>query len=565
MSLFSSLQLAGNTLNAAQVGIQVTGNNIANASTPGYLRQELVLTPAQTQKKGDLLLGTGVQISGVVQKIDKFLESRLHTANSDLANGATQEAAYRELELVLGELSDTDLSTALTNFFGSIQDVLNQPESTAVRNLSVLEGQKLADDIRRLYGRVDDLRVNLNQQVASSSDDINRLLKDVADLNFKIVSIEGGATSRSDAVGLRDQRQIALTELSGLISIRAVEQEDGQVTVFTGGDFLVFDSQYRKVETVYEEKNGISAAQIQIVETAKKIDDSSGQLAGLTESRDNILGGFLTQLDDFASQLISEFNKSFSQGQGLSGYGSITSEFAVENAELPLDQAGLAFTPTNGSFALQVKNKQSGVTNTTDIQIDLDGLDQDTSLSDLAAALNAVDGVTAKVSPSRKLEITSDSPDIEFAFSGDNSGVLAALGVNHFFSGTGAGSININQTIRKDPGLFAASSGGVGVDTANAEKLASLLDRSLPSADGKSLAEIYDRLAANTSQGASVSRAVADGFRVFQQTLDNQKLSISGVNLDEEAINLITYQRAYQASARYISTVSDLLDVLVNL
>ena len=87
MSLFSSIQLANNALLAAQLGIQVTGNNIANANTPGYIRQSVVLTPAPTQRYGDLLLGMGVDVSAVIQRTDKFLEERHRAAVSDLANG----------------------------------------------------------------------------------------------------------------------------------------------------------------------------------------------------------------------------------------------------------------------------------------------------------------------------------------------------------------------------------------------------------------------------------------------------------------------------------------------
>src|SRR5687768_17818096 len=109
MSLFGSIQLANNALLAMQLGIQVTGNNIANANTPGYIRQNVVLTPAATQRKGDLLLGLGVQVSAIIQQTDKFLDERLRAAVSDLANGETQEQAFTQLETILGELGDTDL------------------------------------------------------------------------------------------------------------------------------------------------------------------------------------------------------------------------------------------------------------------------------------------------------------------------------------------------------------------------------------------------------------------------------------------------------------------------
>ena len=115
-----------------------------------------------------------------------------------------------------------------------------------------------------------------------------------------------------------------------------------------------------------------------------------------------------------------------------------------------------------------------------------------------------------------------------------------------------------------DP-TFAASQSGIGADTQNAVLLAGFLDRPLDTQGGATLAQTYEKLVSETTQGAAVSRAVADGFRAFQQTLQGQKLAISGVSLDEEAINMITYQRMFQASARYIATLTELLDILVNL
>src|SRR5690606_24239827 len=144
MSLFGSMQIGKNALSAAQLGLQVAGNNIANASTPDYLRQDLELHSAGPRRVGGLLLGTGVQVHAVVQQVDKFLEERLRGAISDFAKGEAQEKAYVLFETLLGELSDNDLSTSLAQFFGSLHNVVNQPEDTSIRNLAVLAGSNLA-------------------------------------------------------------------------------------------------------------------------------------------------------------------------------------------------------------------------------------------------------------------------------------------------------------------------------------------------------------------------------------------------------------------------------------
>src|SRR5688572_15936420 len=163
MSLFGSIQLAKNALRAQQIGLQVVGQNIANANTPGYIREEVIFSPAPTQRVGGLLLGLGVDVTAVVQKVDQFLEERLRGATSDRSESEIQEQTYLQLESLMGELSDTDLSTSLNNFFSGIHEILNQPESGSIRNLAVLQGRTLANDINQLAMRVGQVRTDLNE------------------------------------------------------------------------------------------------------------------------------------------------------------------------------------------------------------------------------------------------------------------------------------------------------------------------------------------------------------------------------------------------------------------
>jgi len=565
MSLFTSLQLASNALHAAQIGLQVSGNNVANANTPGYIRQSVDYVPAPIQRDGNLPLGLGVKVQGITQEVDKFLQQRLRDASSDLAGGKTQEESYTKLETIIGELSDTDLSTRLGDFFNSIQDILNQPEDIAVRNLAVLRAATLADDIQRLTARVRELQTDANDRIVSAADDINRLLHEVADLNVKIVNIEASDTTSSDAIGLRDRRELALSKLAEIVNIRTEEQQDGSITVFSGGEFLVFQGQVREVKAVDQSDDGVNKSEIRLAATDSPLSTASGRLSGLIAARDEIFGGHLEQLDDFASTLIFEFNKLYSSGQGLVGHTSLQSEFAVTDAAAALDQASLPFVPVNGSFQVQTLNTQTGLTETTDVFVKLNGLDDDTSLESLADSLSAIDGISAAVTSSRRLNIEADSPNVQFAFAEDTSGALAALGVGTFFTGTGAGDIGVSDVVKANPATFAASAGGIDADTDQAVELASFLDRPLEAKDGESLAVLYDRMVADTTQGAAVARAVSEGFETFHQTLEAQNLAISGVSIDEEAVRMIQFQRAFQASARFIRTISELLDVLVNL
>ena len=565
MTLFSTIQLSSNALTAAQLGLQVTSNNIANANTPGYLRQRLIQTPAVPQRYGNLVLGLGVDVEAIVQVTDRYLMERLRSAESDVARGEMQTDVYAQLEAIFGELSDTDLSTSLTDFFASIHEILNQPESTSVRNLAVLQGRTLTEDFRRLYQLVQDVRKDVDSRVVNAADEINGLLETIADLNKQIVIAEGGDVSHSDAVGLRDRRAVALSDLAKLIDIRTAEQPAGDVAVYSGGDFLVFANTYREVKKATSVDRGLTVHDIRIAETDAPIPTASGKVAGLYEARDEILGGALDRLDALAQSLIYEFNKIYAGGQGLVGHGNMLAEFAVSDVALALDAAGLEFDPASGVLEVQTYNAQTGLRQTTDIVIDLDGLGTDTTLTDLAAALDAIDGISATIGADRRLAITSDSPAIEFAFGDDTSGVLAALGLGTFFTGSHAYDMGISEVVRENPAKFAASANGIGEDTLVAGRLANLLTTPLAAEGNRTLAAIYDEMTSDIAQGAAATKSATEGFRTFQRTLEAQHLGISGVNLDEEAVRMITYQRAFQASARVIQTIGELLDVLVDL
>jgi flagellar hook-associated protein 1 len=565
MSLFSSIQMAGNSLGANSIALQVLGQNISNANTPGYIREDIQLSPGSTQRMGNLLLGTGVQVDAVTQQIDLFLEDRLRGALSDQANTSVAQDTYSQLEALVGQLSDTGLSNSMTDFFNSISEVLNQPESATVRNLAVLQGDTLSKDFNNISKQAAQLRSDTDTQIKNMADDINRLVEQVRTLNIKIAQAENANSSKSDAVGLRDQRLTALQDLAKLTSIRTVEQTGGSVTVYAGSDYLVYEGLSHQVEAVEDSQNGSTSTSIHIVGTDAPLDPTSGKLRGLLDARDKVLGGFTDQLNSLASSLAFEFNKVYSRGQGLTGYSKLTGDFSATDKTAPLNAAGLPFTPTNGSFQILVHNKKTNLTQTTDIHVDLTGLGSDTTLSDLADQLNKVPGISADITTSGNLTIASLSADTDFSFANDDSGTLAALGINTFFSGSTAADLAVSSQVRNDPSKFAASSGGIAADTQNAAALATLIDAPMDARGGASLNELYQRLASETTQSSAIAKANADGSHVYVSTLSSQRLSISGVNIDEEAVKMMAYQRAYQASARYISTLNSLLELLVQL
>jgi flagellar hook-associated protein 1 FlgK len=569
MSLFGSIQMGSNTLQAMQIGLQVVGNNIANANTPGYVRQEAVYIPAAVQKQGNLILGLGVEVDGIIQKIDKFVLARLVGARGERANAEVQEHVYGELERVLNELSDeNDLSSSLTGFFNAVDLIATEPDNVAARNLAVGKGITLTENINNLRNRVTEVRQQLDERVTAVADEINALAEQIRELNVQIAASEGGGSSSSEAGGLRVRRQTAVDRLSELIGIHVIEQPSGGLSISIGGDVLVFDGQRREVEVNTTASSGIASGVIEFTNTHAPLNTSTGELTGLYAARDEIAAGFLDRLDDLAATLAFEFNKVFSQGQGLVGFDQLTSNSAVLDAGAALDAAGLAFTPASGSFDLIVSNKSDRLLSETHrILIDLNGFDEDTSLDSLAEQLDAIEGISASVTTTGKLQIAADSTDIDFAFAGDTSGLLAALGLNTFFTGSTAASLGVNDELKgiDNAGKFAASSDGIGEGSGNAVKLAVFLDQPIDSAGGASLSDLYNQLIIQITQGASAAQSVADGFRTFEGSLESQAQSVSGVSIDEEAVKMLTLQRVFQASAKYIQTISELLELLVKL
>jgi flagellar hook-associated protein 1 FlgK len=293
---------------------------------------------------------------------------------------------------------------------------------------------------------------------------------------------------------------------------------------------------------------------------------------GLYASRDQIVGGFLGQLDDLSKTLAFEFNKVYSQGQGLVGFSQLTSTGSVKDANAALDSAGLPFTPASGTFNILVRTKSDdpslpSLTQTTTINVDLDGMDSDTSLNDLAKQLDAVDGISASVSANGKLQISTDSNDIDFSFEKDTSGVLAAVGLNTFFTGSDAATIGVNDELKgvANASKFAGSLGGIGNDSDNVTTLSAFMDQPLDSKGGSTLSDQYNQIINQVTQGSAAAQSTADGYKTFEGSLEGQQQSVSGVSIDEEAVNMLTLQRIYQASAKYIQTISDLLDTLLKM
>ena len=566
MSLLSSIQMAGNALQVNDIGLQVTGQNIANADTPGYIREQLEVEPAPTQQYGGLLLGTGVQVEAVTEQVNNFLEDQLNGATSAQSSADSLEGSYSQLEQIVGALNTSNLSSAMSGFFSSINNVLNSPSDASVRNLAVLQGESLCTAINQMASQTESLRANVNTNVSDMASSINDLTQQIGSLNLQIENADGGNTSKSDAIGLNDQRLQAIQNLSQLIGVSTVTQSNGTVSVYVGNDYLVDEGTVRTVYQDPRSDGGQTVDDLRVTGTNTLLNPTSGQLQGLLQARDTVIPGFLDSLNQFAGTLSSEFNQIYSSGQGLDGFTTTTSENAVDDPNASLAATGLTNPPGNGSFQVLVQNTTTGLTQTSTINVNINGPGSPTTLSNLVGQLNQISGISASIGSDNRLTIASTSPSqTQFSFADDTSGVLTALGINTFFTGSTAGDIGVNAAVQQDPSKFAASQGGIAADTNNAVLLTQLPDQPLASQNGNTINVMYNNMVNDVTQGSAQAQTTAAAADTYQQTLSNEVLSTSGVSIDDETIQMMSYQRAYQASAEFITTLNQLFQTLVQL
>lgn len=565
MSLTGVLNIGKSALAVTQAQLQVTGNNIANAGDADYTRQVAKVAPTKDQKiQGGMFVGTGVSLTGITRQIDEALQGRLRASVSDDEGAAATQQWLSRVEAVFNELTDQDLSTQLSDFFNAWSNLANKPQDVGLRQVVIQNGQSVAGWIRNVYGQLASLQTDVGQRLEALAGDADRLAGQIADLNGQIVRAEGGGQGQANS--LRDQRDALLSQLSTLVDIKTVQQENGVVNVYVGSEPLVFNSDSRGVTTRQETLDGRVSTTVVFKSNNGQIKLSAGQIGALDGVRKTI-GGVVDEINALAGNLIFELNKIHAAGQGLEGFSQLTGTSVATDtaAALNADASGLAFKPTNGSFVVHVTSKATGLTTSTLVQVDLDGLNgDDTSLDSLAARIDAVTGVSATVNAGR-LVLGAESSAVEFSFSQDSSGALAALGVNGFFTGRNANDIGVSEPIVRNPAMLAAAKNGEKGDNQTARAIAELESRTIAALGGSTLKASYQAMVNGVAAKAATAESAADAARTVRETLSAQREALSGVSMDEEAINLMRQQRAFQGAAKLVAAVDELMQTVLNM
>lgn len=594
MSLTESLTIGRSALTATQLAIQVAGNNVANASTPGYSRQTLGLTALPDSRYGTNFVGRGVGVQSVRRQVDSALQQRLYGSISQDSAAQINLTQLGQVEATLNELSGSGLSTQLGAFFNSWSELANSPNLGGSRSLVVQQGTSLAAYMKNLRGQLSDQKISIDRQLTTTTGQVNSLLDQVAAINASIVQSEQGSGS---ANGLRDRRDQLISELSQYADVSTVEQPSGVVDVLIGSSPVVLAGTSRGLQFRAEAAGNQVRVSVATRDNNETLTIRSGELGALLGQRTTLVDDTIDKLDTLAGQLIAQVNRIHSTGlggqpftalQGQVGFasGDITRSF---NDPTNTTSAAWPVKPTSGSFTVRIRNETTGDIRTATIRVDLDGLTStlapgytsDTSLSSLSASLGAVPNLSSTVTPDGKLSITAAS-GYSVSFGDDSSGVLAAVGVNTYFTGKDASDIGVRAELVSTPNLLAAGTyvarngGGSSPgdptvfeadrsDNGTALKMANLRDQSVAGFGGSTVNQYWDQAVQSIAVRTSSAKTEAESTSMVKQSLEAQRTSVSGVSMDEEAISLVNYQRQYQASARFITVVDDMTQTLLGL
>lgn len=571
-SLNSALQIGRSAILSYQGVLQVVGSNVSGAAEPDYTRLTPGLDPLQGPTLGrDLQPGAGVALTSIQRNIDEALEGRLRLARGALASAAQQQTALARVETMIDNVSGTDVATRLATFFRAFDDLQNAPEDAATRDLALSAGAELAGSLHGLRGQLGALGVDLDGQIEGITAAVNDLAARIARLNREITTAEAGG--RGQATGLRDQRDALLRELSDLMDVTVRQQTDGAFNVYVGSEALVQGAQVRSLVAVAATDGEFTRTSLRFADSNAQVNPRSGRLAGLIAARDRHAFGQIAAVDELARAIINDVNRIHADGQGLAGFTTVTGAQDLLDVAAPLDTAtaGLGSTPRSGSFYVTVYDDATRTPMAYRINVDL-APGTGMSLTDLVDSFNdQVTGVTAAITSDHRVAFAADDGrSFVFGFDGqqaraDTSGVLAALGVNTFFAGGSARDIAVNPVLAASPLLVAAAAENLSGDGVVAGRIAALDSTPSSRLGGMTLPRQYEALATNVAVTASAAHDAHLATSTVLSTLQTQKESISGVNLDEEAIALVKYERAFQGAARYVSVVNDLISQLVTL
>ena len=625
-------------MNAAQYGITTTEHNIANASTPGYSRQQVLLNAGIAQQLGSGFVGQGVDIAGVKRIYDQFLNTQVLQEQTQANYLTSYHTALMQVDNMLSD-PVAGVSPALQGLFDAMNGVANSPGSTPSRQTLLGNAQAMVNRFQSIDQQLTSMANGLTGQINNSVKDINSYAKQIATLNSSIKRAIAGGSAGQQPNDLLDQRDQLINQVNQQIKTTVLQQPDGTLSVFIGnGQALVIDDKAMSLQTI---QSATDPSKVDIAYLANgatiTLQQSSlqgGSLGAYLTFRDQSLEPARNALGRVALGLATSLNQQNQLGLDLNGVmggnlfnaavprispnanntgaatmsATITSISALTTSDYQLKFDGANYSmvrlsdnkltslgagPLTPSVAVDgfTVNITSGamaagdsflIRPTADGARDISMLTNDPAKVAAAAPMRATAALantgTAKISSGAvnappptnanlqsPVSLTFTSPTT-FTVSGAVPAVAGAVaytsGQNITYNGW---TVQITGTpVAGDVFNVTANTNAAG-DNRNVLLMAGLQTQNLMSNGTASLGGIYSQLVgdigAKTHEMDVTSQAQNN---MVAKTVASQQ-AVSGVNLDEEAANLLRYQKAYQASAKAMQIASTMFDLLLTL
>ncbi len=586
-SSFMGLTTLLRALQAQQTALDVTNQNIANANTDGYTRQEAKLvqtapfagTGNNRPSGGGLMLGTGVMVQEITRQRDAYVDQQLRTQIASQQKAQILTDGVQQVEVIFNEPSNYGLSSQMARFFNAWSELSNNPGSATARTQLQAQGQALASGFRDVSQQLDQYRSDQDSQIMSVVAEVNDVATRIADLNLQIRKSVGNGDKPNDLMDARDRLVDQITKLTGATTR---EDTDGSTTVSLGGRILVNGA---RANSITAELTPLASGKTSHTLTwwpgSGNVDGSGGTLGGLLQMRDTIIPEKLTKINLLASTIVTQVNAQHARGMGLGVYAAMTTGtdfFETQRSITTLQATGLGDVLTAGSIT--IGSAQINISPSTKSLNDV--------LTEIATALGT--GSTASIDDATgRIVLTyasAGSPTI--GTNGDSSNFLQIVGLRGgSTTGTGtltttgavavplvrASSMSLSPTVASDTQAIRASgrtlragvyvSAGTG-DNSNSLAINALSTTQMAALGSSTFDDYYASMIGELGVQSRQSLDMATTQKALVDHLTTRRESNSGVNLDEEAAQLIRFQRAYQAAARGITALDDLLMTVID-
>jgi flagellar hook-associated protein 1 FlgK len=618
--LTQALSTATAGLRVTQSALALTAANVANAETPGYIRK--TLTPSAVSAGGTAI---SVRIGDITRELDKYLQRQLRSETSGGTYADLRSQFYSRLQQIFGEPgSDSALETVFNNFTNSLQALSTSPESSSARTAALNAAQVLTQQLNAMSDQIQSLRSDAELGISESVAQANYAMAQIAEINEKVSTAAPGDAS---AAALFDQRDVYIRQLSELMDIRVLETDHNQVNVFTNSGVqlvgrdaaqLSFDAQGMVTAEAKWDPDparrtlgtlaivGTNGSRYDLIENNAI---RSGKIAALLEMRDHVLTEAQSQLDEFAAAMARSLSDRSETGTAATS--GAQAGFDIDTAGL-LDGNTIHLTWTDTTSgqqrhvtlirvddptALPLSN-----TATADGSDEVIGIDFSGGLASVASQINAhfngkiqvsnpagttlrfLDDGAANNSTVDALSATKTQTSLsggsgELPFFTDATNLYTGAITSQSSQSSGlAGRISVNASLLADPSrLVAYQSGTPTGDPLRPDFILNQITRasqtyspaagvgSTSSPFSGSLATYLRQVISVQGEAALNASQLADGQSVVVSALQARADEQSGVDIDREMASLLQLQTAYGANARVMSTVKDMLEMLMQI